>query len=97
MMPSVDLLSHLIPADTASRLDAAGLFERLDATDADTRHRTGRSSTYSPLPEPNHKYINNHIHTAYSFSLHTNCRRTGNSPFGLCTAGIVDHDVCRCR
>ncbi|NLZ70591.1 MAG: PHP domain-containing protein, partial [Clostridiaceae bacterium] len=94
MMPSVDLLSHLIPADTASRLDATGLFERLDAADAVARLAAlADLLPILPLPEPNHKYINNHIHTVYSFSPYTpTVAALAARLSGLCTAGIVDHD-----
>ncbi|NLZ69963.1 MAG: PHP domain-containing protein [Clostridiaceae bacterium] len=94
MMPSADLLSRLIPADTATQINATGLFERLDATDAVTR--LAALADLLPilrLPEPNPKYINNHIHTAYSFSPYTpTVAALAARLSGLCTAGIVDHD-----
>ena len=41
------------------------------------------------------RYINNHIHTTYSFSPYTpSAAVEAAAAAGLCTAGIMDHDTC---
>jgi len=41
------------------------------------------------------RYINNHIHTTYSFSPYTPAAAVkAAKDAGLCTAGIMDHDTC---
>ena len=45
------------------------------------------------LPERNPRYINNHIHTSYSFSPYSPTAAVFAAVSeGLCTAGIIDHD-----
>ncbi len=45
------------------------------------------------FPPANEKYINNHIHTTYSFSPYSPTAAVfAAKAEGLCTAGIVDHD-----
>ncbi len=45
------------------------------------------------LPERNPRYINNHIHTFYSFSPYSPTASVFAAlAEGLCTAGIIDHD-----
>ncbi len=45
------------------------------------------------FPEPVPQYINNHIHTTYSFSPYSPTAAVYAAAMeGLCTAGIIDHD-----
>ena len=47
----------------------------------------------SVFPEPVPQYINNHIHTTYSFSPYSPTAAVYAARMeGLCTAGIIDHD-----
>ncbi len=45
------------------------------------------------FPQRNERYINNHIHTIFSFSPYSPTAAVYSSAkAGLCTAGIIDHD-----
>lgn len=45
------------------------------------------------FPKRDPRYINNHIHTIYSFSPYSPTAAVyASAKAGLCTAGIIDHD-----
>lgn len=47
-----------------------------------------------PEPQPDRRYINNHIHTTYSFSPYSPTMAAYMAySAGLCTAGLMDHDT----
>ena len=71
------------------------LIEKLNAGNAQDRLNTLRelAPTYS-FPEKDPFYVNNHIHTTYSFSPYSPTAAVFEARAeGLCTAGIVDHDT----
>ena len=75
----------MISTDILARLNAGTVEERLAAL----RLEKERAS----LPTSNPRYINNHIHTWYSFSPYSPTAAVfAARSEGLCTAGIIDHD-----
>lgn len=70
------------------------ILEKLDARDRETRLANLREivkTTQFPPMVP--QYINNHIHTTYSFSPYSPTAAVYAARMeGLCTAGIIDHD-----
>ena len=71
-----------------------GILNELNAPTREERlnnlRRTAEKSVFPPL-EP--RYINNHIHTFYSFSPYSPAAAVyAARAEGLCTAGIIDHD-----
>lgn len=75
----------MIDIDILNRLNAKTREERL----SNLREVLGEAT----LPERNPKYINNHIHTFYSFSPYSPTAAVfAARAEGLCTAGIIDHD-----
>ena len=71
------------------RLNAETREERLDAL-REIKARTDAGE----LPAPERTgYVNNHIHTIYSFSPYSPTMAIYRAwQSGLCTAGIMDHD-----
>ncbi len=70
------------------------ILEKLDACDRETRlanlREAVRTAQFPPMVP---QYINNHIHTTYSFSPYSPTAAVYAARMeGLCTAGIIDHD-----
>ena len=75
----------MIDIGILNELNAPTREERLD-----NLRRIAEKSVFPPL-EP--RYINNHIHTFYSFSPYSPAAAVyAARAEGLCTAGIIDHD-----
>lgn len=75
----------MINQDLLNRLNAGSAKERLDTL------REVAQETRFPDMDP--RFINNHIHTTYSFSPYSPAAAVfAARSEGLCTAGIVDHD-----
>lgn len=70
------------------------LLEKLNAPEKTDRLRALKAAVENAtFPEMNSKYINNHIHTTYSFSPYSpSAALYAARAEGLCTAGIIDHD-----
>ena len=75
----------MIDPGILNRLNADTAEERLDALRAEKAR--------AQFPPINPRYINNHIHTWYSFSPYSPTAAVfAARSEGLCTAGIIDHD-----
>ncbi len=75
----------MINMDVLNRLNAPGKAERL------ANLKTIAAQTQFPPTVP--QYVNNHIHTTYSFSPYSPTAAVYAARMeGLCTAGIIDHD-----
>ncbi len=75
----------MIDAKLLSLLNAPTAEERLE--------NLSRAVENCSFPEPDRRYINNHIHTIYSFSPYSPTAAVfAAKAEGLSTAGIVDHD-----
>ena len=75
----------MIDIGILNELNAPAREERLD-----NLRRIAEKSVFPPM-EP--RYINNHIHTFYSFSPYSPAAAVyAARAEGLCTAGIIDHD-----
>lgn len=70
------------------------LLSRLNAGDSAQRLKTLKEAVKeADFPPMDPRYINNHIHTTYSFSPYSPSAAVYAARLeGLCTAGIVDHD-----
>ena len=70
------------------------LLDRLNRGSAEDRLAALRSvMAEAQLPDPDPRFINNHIHSFYSFSPYSPTAAVfAARQEGLCTAGIVDHD-----
>jgi len=76
----------MISESILRHLNAQGTSARLNAL-----RETARSADFPPMDR---RYINNHIHTNYSFSPYSPSAAVFAARMeGLCTAGIVDHDT----
>lgn len=76
----------MIPRSILDRLNAGDRSQRLASLAA--------LLPGSAFPPPDPRYINNHIHTDYSFSPYSPAAAVfAAKAEGLCTAGIVDHDT----
>ena len=76
----------MISESILRRLNAEESGARLDAL-----REAARAAAF---PEADRRYINNHIHTTYSFSPYSPSAAVFAARMeGLCTAGIVDHDT----
>ena len=73
----------------------ADLLKTLNVSTVDERLSNLREAVpFADYPEPVPQYINNHIHTFYSFSPYSPTAAVyAAKEAGLCTAGIVDHDT----
>lgn len=71
------------------------VLEQLNAKDKSTRlENLGFLLKDASFPERVSRYINNHIHTTYSFSPYSPTAAVyAAAAEGLCTAGIIDHDT----
>lgn len=75
----------MIDLDLLARLNAPKRADRLAALSEALKD--------AQFPQENPRYINNHIHTTYSFSPYSPTAAVfAARSEGLCTAGIVDHD-----
>ncbi len=70
------------------------ILKKLNAPSKDGRLSALRSAAQETVfPQANPRFINNHIHTSYSFSPYSPAAAVfAAKSEGLCTAGIVDHD-----
>ena len=70
------------------------ILHQLNAPDKETRlENLARIVKETAFPEAVPQYINNHIHTTYSFSPYSPAAAVyAARAEGLCTAGIIDHD-----
>lgn len=76
----------MIREDLLVHLNAGDKTARLEAL-----REAARSAAF---PEADRRFINNHIHTTYSFSPYSPSAAVFAARMeGLCTAGIVDHDT----
>ncbi len=71
----------------------APVLTQLNAPEKEQRLRALKEISGAAFPAPDARYINNHIHSTFSFSPYSPtaaayCARAN----GLCTAGIMDHD-----
>ncbi len=73
---------------------AIDILTRLNHPDKQTRLNNLREEVKNTIfPEVDARYINNHIHTTYSFSPYSpTAAAYAARAEGLCTAGIIDHD-----
>ena len=71
-----------------------GILEQLNAPTKEERLANLRDiAAGTQFPEAQPQYVNNHIHTKYSFSPYSPTAAVFSARMeGLCTAGIVDHD-----
>lgn len=71
-----------------------GILERLNApTPAARLENLGALAPLAAFPPADRRYVNNHIHTAYSFSPYSpTAAAYAAKAEGLATAGIIDHD-----
>ena len=75
----------MISLELLNKLNAKTKTERLDSL-----REIAASTNFPPM---NPRFINNHIHTSYSFSPYSPSAAVfAARSEGLCTAGIVDHD-----
>ena len=70
------------------------VLKKLNAPTREERLSALRSAAQETIfPQANPRFINNHIHTTYSFSPYSPAAAVfAAKSEGLCTAGIVDHD-----
>ncbi len=73
------------------------ILNKLNAKDRETRLSNLRTIAENTQFVPSQdRYVNNHIHTTYSFSPYSPTAAVFAARYeGLCTAGIVDHDTIR--